>query len=152
VLVHNDVGTWNVVTDGRDGFGVIDWESATAHGLPLWDLSYFLADALTLLDTGRFADRTAALLRLFRGRSRWSGLLFENLRRAVRELAIAPEAVGPLVTLGWLHHGLSPARRRARLDTLADGADPADGTGPIPPLAGPWLGDPELGAGWRRWR
>src|SRR4051812_12023658 len=58
VLVHNDVGTWNVVTDGRGGFGVIDWESAAEHGLPLWDLTYFLADALTLLDAGRFADRT----------------------------------------------------------------------------------------------
>ena len=48
VLQHNDLGTWNVVTDGR-AFMAVDWESARPDGMPLWDLCYFLADALPRL-------------------------------------------------------------------------------------------------------
>lgn len=151
VLAHNDVGTWNVVADRHGGFGVVDWESATDPGLPLWDLAYFLADALTLVELGRFDGRTDAMLDLFRGRSPHSDLLFAHVRRAAGHLGISPDVVAPVVTLGWLHHGLSAGRRRGRLDELAGGA-PADRVGPVAGLAEPWLRDPELGIGWKAWR
>src|SRR5262249_25901001 len=49
VLQHNDAGGWNIIVDdGR--FTAIDWESARRHGFPLWDLVYFLTDALVHLD------------------------------------------------------------------------------------------------------
>src|SRR5207249_2997999 len=41
VLQHNDLGCWNIVV-GDGSFTALDWESARSHGLPLWDLAYFL--------------------------------------------------------------------------------------------------------------
>jgi hypothetical protein len=150
VLIHNDPGTWNVVVDRRGYFGVVDWESSRATGMPLWDLTYFLADALTLVELRRFGDRTAAILKLFRGESAHSGLLFRHVRHAVSELGLAAHAVGPLVTLGWLHHALSPQQRRARLRKA--GADADTDRGVLSLLSQPWLADPALGLGWRSWQ
>ena len=150
VLVHNDPGTWNVVVDRRGFFGVVDWESSRATGMPLWDLTYFLADALTLVELRRFGDRTAAILKLFRGESAHSGILFQHVRHAVSELGLEAHAVGPLVTLGWLHHALSPQQRRARLRKA--GADEDTDRGVLSLLSQPWLADLALGFGWRSWQ
>jgi hypothetical protein len=150
VLVHNDPGTWNVVVDRRGYFGVVDWESSRPTGMPLWDLTYFLADALTLVELRRFSERTAAILKLFRGESAHSALLFKQVRGAVSDLGIEPQAVGPLVTLGWLHHALSPEQRRKRLRNA--GADEDTDRGVLSVLSKPWLADPALGFGWRSWQ
>ena len=56
VLQHNDLGTWNIISDGGSDFTAVDWESANPSGLPLWDLWYFLAHALRLLDGEAAAD------------------------------------------------------------------------------------------------
>ena len=146
VLVHNDLGSWNIISDGRQ-FTAVDWESARPAGMPLWDLCYLLADVLARLDGP--ADPETLLRRalaLFAGRSRHSALLFGWVRTAVARLHLPAEAVGPLVTLGWLHHGLS-AEVRAR--TLA-GAAPAP-VGHLAMLAEPWLADPALGPAWSAW-
>jgi hypothetical protein len=150
VLQHNDLGSWNVLV--RDGeFTVVDWESSRRHGLPLWDLFYFLADALALLD-GEVAGETRHehTTALFRGDTPSSEILFRWTRTAVRELEIPPETVGTLATLCWLHHSLSPVERRDSLDRLGSPAEShVHGT----ELNGPaWLADPALGANWDRWR
>lgn len=146
VLQHNDLGTWNVVTDGR-AFMAVDWESARPAGLPLWDLCYFLADALPRLE-GQ-ADRDTYLeraLTLFAGRSPHSPLLFRWIRDVVRALQIPPAAVGPLVTLCWLHHGLST---QARTHALA--ASAAAPLGHLALLGRHWLVHPDLGPSWSAW-
>jgi hypothetical protein len=146
VLQHNDLGSWNILTDGR-GFTVVDWESARAVGLPLWDLLYFLADALVRMEgPGGPGVLERRCLALFRGESRYSSTLFGWVRRAVDRLGLPPEAVGPLATLCWMHHGLSAGLRESALA----GAAPAP-LGHLARLAGPWLADPELGTTWSRW-
>jgi hypothetical protein len=145
VLQHNDMGCWNIVA-GPSGFTVVDWESARRHGLPLWDTAYFLTDALATLGGGRDDDA----LRLLRGESARSPLLFGWIRRAARELAIPDDAVGPVVTLGWLHHGLSLRARTVALEQMGSGE-------PVSPalvgrLAPIWLADPALGIDWRALR
>jgi hypothetical protein len=150
VLVHNDPGTWNVVIDRRGHFGVVDWESSRETGMPLWDLTYFLADALTLIEHRRFANRTAAILKLFRGESTHSELLFRRVRETASELGVAAHAVGPLVSLGWLHHAQSPEQRRTRLRNA--GADVDTDRGVLSLIAKPWLEDPALGFGWKLWQ
>ena len=146
MLQHNDLGSWNVISDGQ-GFMAIDWESARPAGLPLWDLCYFLADALPRLegpaDRDTYLDRT---LRLFGGHSQYSALLFRWVRAAVTALAIPPVAVGPVVTLCWLHHGLS-ADARAR----ALGGSAAAPLGHLAVLGSHWLADPGLGPSWSAW-
>jgi hypothetical protein len=150
VLQHNDVGSWNVIVAGANEFVVIDWESARRHGLPLWDLLYFLTDALSALEGANTAeDRAAAAIPLLRGESRWSDLLFGWVRRAVEEAQIQPDAVGPIATLGWLHHGLSHVRRGRRVERVEPGSGLVDPVGLIAPA---WLRDPALGPSWNRWR
>jgi hypothetical protein len=54
------------------------------------------------------------------------------------------------VTLCWLYHSASTARRRDAVERHGAGAPAA-----IPPLervAATWLSDPELGPGWQAWR
>lgn len=146
VLSHNDLGTWNILTDGR-AFMAVDWESARPAGAPLWDLCYFLADALARLE-GR-ADPDVQLqrtLKLFAGRSPYSPLLFKWLRAAVTALQIPRGAVGPLVTLCWLHHGLSAEARSHQLTTSA-----AAPLGHLALLGRHWLDDPALGPSWAAW-
>jgi hypothetical protein len=148
VLQHNDLGTWNVVVGPRT-FTVLDWESARRHGLPLWDLLYFLADAVPLLDGARdLQERTDGALAALRGDSPHSPLLFSWIRRAVKASATPAEAVGLLATLCWLHHGLSHRGRATTLERVASKVT----IPPVERIAPVWLADPALGPGWDRWR
>lgn len=149
VLQHNDIGCWNVITDD-DSFVVVDWESAHAHGLPLWDLWYFLLDALAAIDGAAPDRREAYFAALFRGELATSSILFRWTCRAVEELRIPPDAVAAIATLCWLHHGRSHVRRE---DARRLHAPPASGPAPnLFPYARVWLTDRQLGAAWSRWR
>jgi hypothetical protein len=151
VLQHNDLGSWNIVVQPGRGFMAVDWESARRHGLPLWDLLYFLIDALSLLEGARTPEqRVAAALRILRGDSAASPVLFRWLRRGVEAAGIPPAAVAPVATLCWLHHGLSHVSRRAAADQTESGS--AAGLSPIDLLAPRWLQDPALGLAWSAWR
>jgi hypothetical protein len=150
VLQHNDLGGWNIVVEPRDReFTVLDWESARSSGLPLWDLWYFLADALRAIDTRRGDDPADAFSRLFRGEAPSSPLLFDWTRRAVDRLGIPPSAVGRLATLCWLHHGRSPASRARALGQHAN--ESAAMRWPTQDFPRIWLDDPLLGTGWSVW-
>ena len=149
VLQHNDLGCWNVLVRGED-FTVVDWESSRRAGLPLWDLVYFLTDALTALTDpadGRAKEHVVAAL--LRGELPLSTALFTRVAEAAGQLGVPLTAVGPVVTLAWLHHGLS-ADARARAGA-AHGATTgaASATGPLQRVASYWLSDPGLGVGWQ---
>ena len=149
VLQHNDLGAWNVVVDRDGDFTAVDWESASACGLPLWDLWYFLADALVQLD-GYADGQVSAFARLFRGEARSSQVLFRWTRAAVDALGIPEHVVGCLATLCWLHHGLSASTRADSLARHAGGAAATAWAAAGYPEA--WLGEAALGLGWSRWR
>ena len=149
VLAHNDLGSWNVIV-GRDTFGVVDWESARAPALAMWDALYFLVDALTLLAGARTpTERVEGSLGLLRGDAPLSPVLFRWLMESARATGMPPDAVGPVSTLCWLHHGLSHRDRWSRVEW-------AGGEGSfVPPaeqIAPSWLRDPALGADWPAWR
>jgi hypothetical protein len=150
VLQHNDLGTWNIVVR-EGGFTAIDWESAHPCGLPLWDLLYFLVDALPQLDGARSIDeRVEAAIRLLRGEGASSPILFHWLRRAVDETGLPADAVGTLATLCWLHHGLSHVERSKRVEDVKGGS-----AAPLPPverIASMWLIDAALGSTWASWQ
>ena len=87
VLQHNDLGTWNVVSDDGD-FVVVDWENVRQSALPLWDLLYFLGDAFVLLDGSHDPERLPMrIARLFAGEAPSSPLLFSWVRRAAERRA-----------------------------------------------------------------
>ena len=149
VLAHNDLGSWNVVVRGTE-FTVVDWESARGSGLPVWDLWYFLADALAQIDCRSDAERVLYFERLFRGEAACSTVLFRWTREFVTALGLEEPAVAPLATLCWLHHGLSREARQRSLNSHATAETgrtwAADG------YARTWLTGAGLGATWDAWR
>ena len=147
VLQHNDVGPWNVVASS-DGFMVLDWEDALRHGLPLWDLFYFLVDASVHLDGA--TDPGEHFERLFLGEAPSSELLFSWTRTMVEALELPPEAVGRIATLCWLQHGVASERRAEGTQDPRPRAHVAYGV--LRELAQRWLEHPGLGAGWSRWQ
>jgi len=150
-LQHNDLGSWNVVVhDGQ--FVAVDWESASECGLVLWDLVYFLADALAVLDGAvDGATRHRHTTRLFAGELPRSQVLFGWLRRACSELRIPADAVGAVVGLCWMHHALSPGVRSLALAAAGGdgGASRLHGT---ELNAREWFSHPALGQSWPAWQ
>jgi hypothetical protein len=150
VMRRGDLGAWNIVADDDD-FTAVDWETAHLGGFPLWDLLYFLTDALAHLD-GASEDeaRDEHARALFRGDGRSSPVLFEWVRRAVRTSSLPAEAVGPIATLLWMSVGLAHVRRGAAAQAVRAGArvqvPPAERIAPL------WLTDPQLGPAWNAWR
>lgn len=142
VLQHNDLGSWNVLVHGGV-FTVVDWESSRDAGLPLWDLLYFLTDALAERLDGTPEARLREMVALHRGERPASASLFAWTERAAAAAGVPLEAVGAIATLGWLHHATSHERR-----ALRGAAAPAALRGPLERLAEPWLADPRLGACW----
>jgi hypothetical protein len=149
VLQHNDVGSWNVFVDG-DEFTVLDWEDCVRHGLPLSDLIYFLADVAAQVDgITDPADRGPHFERLFLGEAPSSALVFRWIRTMVDALELPREAVGPIATLCWLHHGLA-GERRAKGTSDSKSRDYVAHT-VLRDVAERWLRHPGLGPGWERW-
>ena len=143
VLQHNDLGSWNIVSDGRT-FTVVDWESARRSGLPLWDLFYFAADVLPRLEGPADVDTLVRrTLQVFAGQSTHSARLHGWLRDAADRVGVPVNALGALATLCWLHHGQSAAGRASDLH----GAAPAP-LGHLARLAPAWLAHPGLGVAW----
>jgi thiamine kinase-like enzyme len=62
VAAHNDLTMANVLGDANGIRSVVDWEGATADGLPLADLHYAVCDAATMVNGG---DRLAAFRACF---------------------------------------------------------------------------------------
>ena len=150
VLLHNDVGSWNIVVDGDD-FTVLDWEDCVRHGLPLWDLLYFLADSAAHLDgITDPAERGPHFERLFLGEAPSSKLLFEWVRHMVGALALPEAAVGPIATLCWLHHGLSGDRRAASTSDASSKGHVAHTM--FRDFGERWRRHPGLGPSWACWR
>lgn len=150
VLAHNDLGSWNVIRRRDGGFVAVDWESARADGFPLWDLVYFLTEALGTADAALDDGWEDYVRALFRGELRSSRFLFRWIGRAVAALSLPADRVGPLLTLCWLHHSRSHVARGDEVRRHHEGATTA-----VPPLeriAAVWLADPQLGPGWARWQ
>lgn len=145
VFAHGDVHGENVLVDGGS-FTLVDWESATATGPPLWDLLYFLASALAALDGVDSEDaREAHFASLFLGDIPSSETLFRWLRAGQAASSVPDDAVGPLATLLWSRLAALEVEhvRRVR-ETDAGGADAE----PMQRRLRRWRDEPGLGTSW----
>lgn len=150
VAQHNDLGTWNVVAD-RGDFVVVDWENVREAALPLWDLLYFLGDALVLLDGWDAPEyRAARIVQLFAGEAPSSPLLFAWVRRAADAAGVPHDAVGAIAALCWLSHSLSAGAHNVDIATWAP-EDPPRVHG-FEGIARAWMAHPALGTNWKVWR
>jgi thiamine kinase-like enzyme len=150
VLQHGDVYGENVLLAGDGGFTVVDWESAREHGLPLWDILYFLTRAIAALDDLRTeAEREEHFVQLWLGELPSSELLFRWTRRAVEAVGIPTEAVGTLATLLWLSYAQLDSDQAAEIEAIEGAAAEQPAT---VQFARRLLTEPGLGPGWERWR
>lgn len=150
VLQHNDLGSWNVVAQGED-FVVVDWEDARDAALPLWDLLYFLADALVQIDGPAAPEQLPSrMTRLFAGEAPASPFLFAWIRRSADSMVVPADSVAKIATLCWLSHSLSAGRHDLELATYVP-RHPARIHG-FEGMARAWLEHPALGVGWSVWR
>ncbi|HSK21323.1 MAG TPA: hypothetical protein VK912_19360 [Longimicrobiales bacterium] len=111
VAAHNDTTMHNVrLADG--GFGIIDWESATARSWPLADFEYCAVDAAAAVHGYR--DRVAAWQACFDGDL--AGLLAPLRARIADSIELSAELAELCRHACWLHHAGNESR-------LAAGAD-----------------------------
>jgi hypothetical protein len=145
-------GTFALTTTS-EGMGIVDRQghlvaqvSRTA-GLPLWDLLYFLTDALAV-QAARSDDlpKHEAVPRLLRGELAASNVLFGRLAEAAKRLEVPQGAVGAIATLAWLEHSRSPGTR-AEIAALHD-AEAWAVRFPLEEVASYWLEDSLLGLDW----
>jgi hypothetical protein len=150
VTQHNDLGAWNVVA--RDGdFVVLDWENVRRDALPLWDLIYFLGNALVLLDGPYMAEELPRrMTQLFAGETAASSLLFTWVRRGAEDAGVPAEAVAAVTTLCWLSHSLSAREHNIDIATFTP-RDPPRLHG-LEGIAQAWMAHPGLGTSWSAWR
>ncbi len=142
VVAHNDLGCWNILTDGSE-FRVVDWESSCYPGVPLWDLLYFLTDALATIVAGEDDEaRGSAAVDLLTGKSELSAVLFDGLRVACGRLGIHPREGARLATLCWIHHGVSADLRQVA------STSPAREVPYLSRLVEVWMRDRRLGWSW----
>lgn len=147
VLVHGDLWSENIIVDAT-AFTAVDWEFARPEGPPLWDLWFFLSDALATLEgADESAERVEFLVRLWRGESVHSPLLAHWTRQAAAAMEIDEGALGALALLLWRHVGALHARQAATWEELLPGS--AAGEPPTTRFAERWQDDPALGVSWR---
>ena len=116
VVEHGDLSHPNLIWTGENHVGVVDWELAEEHGLPLQDLAYFLTYATFALR--RPADTTAQVAAFhdaFFARGGWARARVEAY---ARELALDRELLTPLFVFCW-------ARSVARLVERIGGEEAA---------------------------
>jgi hypothetical protein len=150
VLQHANLGAWNVIARAPDEFAVVDWESAREHSFPLWDIVFFLTDALLHLDGATSPkQRDLHTARLFLGKLPSSATLFRWVRDCVRSLELPPECVGSLTTLCWLDHAVADGARAASAKALGGAGPP--GASYSERTARLWLREAGLGPAWNAW-
>lgn len=108
VLMHGDLGTWNIVVARDGGVKILDWEAAEPHGLPLWDIFYLFRNAAVAPQEplpGPLVHRD-----LLEGH-KWGGLFRRAVFAALEATNTPPELVPALFRLCWVHRAVKEAKR-----------------------------------------
>jgi hypothetical protein len=112
VLQHGDPGVWNVLAVGDTGVAFLDWEAAEQHGIPLWDLFYFLRSyAVSAARARRRADALDAFADAFLNQSDLAAVLRDACVRLCRRVGLASSLVEPLFHLCWVHRAVKEVTR-----------------------------------------
>jgi hypothetical protein len=113
VLMHGDLGTWNVLITRDGDVGVLDWENTDPRGLPCWDLAYLIMSHAQRSQTARGRRFTASsAVAQFEPGSAWHVLLTGACARATSDAGLPPSLAAPLVRLSWVHLAVKSATRR----------------------------------------
>lgn len=109
VATHNDLTTWNVLVDERDGLGIVDWQEARPDGLPLVDFFYVLVDAVT---AARLAvDRLSAFQQCFAPTGVYRELTRQLLARLRQDVDVPIDAIDLCLHVCFLGHAANERKQ-----------------------------------------
>lgn len=110
VFQHGDPGSWNLLVTPDQDIAFLDWENASLHGPPLWDLFYFLRSLCVAAgeQDGRFGN-FGAFEHYFLGESQLTALITTSIQRYVDEVKLDPALVKPLFYLCWVYWAIKQA-------------------------------------------
>ncbi len=112
VFQHGDPGTWNMLVSPEGRLIVIDWEAGEPHGVPLWDMFYFMRSFgnWCARKTG-VRDTLAAFTKNFCEPSEVGALLIETVDDYCRRIGLERHLAGPLLYTCWMHRALKESTR-----------------------------------------
>jgi hypothetical protein len=111
---QRDFGPWNLLVTPASEIGVLDWESATAVGLPALDLLYYLTYASFQVDrAGRRDARIISYQRSLDPSTPTGTVRRDCLARYSASTGLDLNQLAPLRALLWLIHAQSDARHAA---------------------------------------
>jgi hypothetical protein len=119
VFQHGDPGTWNIMATPSGRAAFLDWEAFEQHGMPLWDLFYFLRSyGVWAARKAGSGDSLKGFSRQYLADSPLGDLLVDVARRYCERSGLAAELVEPLFYTCWMHRSLKEAARlpSARLE------------------------------------
>ena len=112
VCEHRDFAPWNLLVGRGDELNVLDWESAEQRGLPLCDLTYFLAYLAFFLEGAMKSRRFVQVYRrTFDPSTRMGSLASKQISTYCAALRIPQEARQPLRLFTWMIHSFSEYHR-----------------------------------------
>jgi Ser/Thr protein kinase RdoA (MazF antagonist) len=112
VVVHGDLGTWNlVVVDER--VRILDWESATVDGPPLWDLAYLMRSYAVRSGRRRGLSRMRSITRHLVDGSPLTSAMATWVRAYRDVTGIDPELAEALFHTCWMHRAVKESARLA---------------------------------------
>ncbi len=113
VFQHGDPGSWNMLVTDDQKVAVIDWEAGEPHGLPLWDLFYFIKTYGTLVARKLHGDidSTGAFQKNFLSKTAIGDVLIEATRRYCQQINLDTRQVEALFLTCWMHRSLKEAMR-----------------------------------------
>ena len=102
VFEHGDFSAPNILIDGQNNLGVVDWELAEPLGLPLADLTFFLSYIAFCRER---AEKLNQYVKAFHNAFFESkGWAQPYIRSYSEEMGLSPELLRPLFVLSWVRY------------------------------------------------
>lgn len=121
IFQHGDCGVWNIIITPKGQAALLDWEAAEPHGLPLWDLFYFLRSyCVGVVGLEATSGQLTGFVNQFLSEAALGSLVLDATRRYVQSLKLPQALVEPLFYTCWMHRALKEATRLAP-DQIATG-------------------------------
>jgi len=112
VFQHGDPGTWNMMVSDQGKVVVLDWEAGEPHGVPLWDLFYYVGSygCWMLRMQGR-RDNLRNFAEHFLEEAPLGRYLEEITGRYCNLVGVDNKLVESLYYTCWMHRALKEATR-----------------------------------------
>ncbi len=112
VFQHGDPGTWNLLVSASGKVIMIDWEAGEPHGMPLWDLFYFMRSYGSWMARQQGnRDSLRSFAQQFLEPSALGAHLTETVAQYCSLIGLPEHLVAPLFYTCWMHRALKEATR-----------------------------------------